>query len=241
LNNKNSERNHKYWVVVPAAGSGQRMGADVPKQYLVLGKQTVLEHTLDALLSCARITGIIVVVAADDKRWPDIKERLKDKRISAATGGVQRCHSVLNGLYQLDGQAHDDDWVLVHDSARPCVRTTDIDTLIDTLAGDTQGGLLGVPVADTMKRVDREGRIITTVERAGLWRALTPQMFRIGHLRSALQQVLAGNRVVTDEAAAMELAGYHPRMVEGQGDNIKVTMPSDLALAEFYLQSRRQS
>ena len=241
LNSKNKELDHKYWAVVPAAGVGQRMGVDVPKQYLVLGKQTVLEYALDALLGCARITGIVVVVAVDDKRWPDIKARSQDKRIAAAVGGTERCHSVLNGLQQLQGQAHDDDWVLVHDAARPCVQAAEIDVLIDTLAGDTQGGLLGVPVADTVKRVDREGRVTKTVERAGLWRALTPQMFRIGQLRAALQQVLASNRVVTDEAAAMELAGYHPRMVAGQADNIKITMPSDLALAEFYLQSRSQA
>lgn len=217
------------------------MGVDVPKQYLVLGNQTVLEHSLDVLLSCMRITGVVVVVATADKRWPDIEMRYQNRQITVAPGGAERCHSVLNGLQQLQGQAHDDDWVLVHDAARPCVRAADIDVLIDTLAGDTQGGLLGVPVADTVKRVDREGRVTTTVERAGLWRALTPQMFRIGQLRTALQQVLASNRVVTDEAAAMELAGYHPRVVAGQADNIKITMPSDLALAEFYLQSRGQA
>lgn len=217
------------------------MGVDVPKQYLVLGNQTVLEHSLDVLLSCTRITGVVVVVATADKRWPDIEMRYQNRQITVAPGGAERCHSVLNGLQQLQGQAHDDDWVLVHDAARPCVRAADIDVLIDTLAGDTQGGLLGVPVADTVKRVDREGRVTTTVERAGLWRALTPQMFRIGQLRTALQQVLASNRVVTDEAAAMELAGYHPRVVAGQADNIKITMPSDLALAEFYLQSRGQA
>ncbi|MGB5305571.1 MAG: 2-C-methyl-D-erythritol 4-phosphate cytidylyltransferase [Gammaproteobacteria bacterium] len=237
----NPERDHKYWAIVPAAGSGRRMGADVPKQYLQLGGQTVLEHALDALLACTRISGIVVVVAPNDERWPAIMTRYRDQRIETATGGAERCHSVLNGLQQLGARAHDEDWVLVHDAARPCLRTTDIDVLIEALHDDTQGGLLGVPVADTLKQVDGAGRITATVERTGIWRALTPQMFRSGQLRAALQQVLANNRVVTDEAAAMELAGYHPRMVEGQGDNIKITLPADLALANFYLHLRSQS
>jgi len=158
--------------------------------------------------------------------------------METASGGAERCHSVLHGLVQLTGAAAEDDWVLVHDAARPCVRQQDIEMLVRTLENDPVGGLLGLPVADTMKQVDAAGTVLQTVERDGLWRALTPQMFRLGLLRDALQQSIASGALVTDEAAAMEMAGHRPRMVQGQGDNIKITRPGDLQLAEFYLQSR---
>jgi 2-C-methyl-D-erythritol 4-phosphate cytidylyltransferase len=228
----------KFHAVVPAAGAGARMGADIPKQYLTLAGQTVLEHSLDALLACKRINRIVLVLSADDEHWPQFRHRYKDSRVETAGGGAERCHSVLNGLEQLAGTAGDDDWVLVHDAARPCVSQQDIESLISALEDDRVGGLLGVAVADTMKQVDAEGAVVQTVERDGLWRALTPQMFRFGLLRDALQQAIARGVLVTDEAAAMEMAGHRPRMVEGQGDNIKITRPGDLQLAEFYLQSR---
>jgi len=144
---------------------------------------------------------------------------------------------VLNGLEHLAGTAGVDDWVLVHDAARPCVRRQDIEMLMTRLEDHEVGGLLGVPVADTMKQVDSDSMILKTVERDGLWRALTPQMFRLGPLRDALQQAIASGVMVTDDASAMEMAGYRARMVEGQADNIKITRPADLQLAEFYLQS----
>ena len=147
---------------------------------------------------------------------------------------------MLNGLQHLAGKADADDWVLVHDAARPCVRLTDIDTLINTLSATAHGGLLGVPVADTMKQVDAEDRITATVAREGLWHAYTPQMFRVGMLRAALQHAIDKDLLVTDEASAMELAGYQLRMVQGQRDNIKITVPADLELAAFYLQTRKQ-
>lgn len=235
-----SGRQHKYWAVVPAAGAGRRMGTDLPKQYLALGSQTVLEHALDALLGCPELAGIVVVVAADDSRWPQLQARYSEQPVTSTSGGSERCHSVLNGLAALAGfSAADDDWVLVHDAARPCVRVTDIRQLIGTLAGHPHGGLLGVPVADTMKRVNSELQVTGTVERAGLWHALTPQMFRIGLLRQALQSAINDRELVTDEAAAMERAGHAPRMVQGQRDNIKITLPSDLALADFYLRTRQ--
>jgi 2-C-methyl-D-erythritol 4-phosphate cytidylyltransferase len=230
---------HHYWAVVPAAGAGTRMGAELPKQYLPLAGKTVIEHTLDALLSCAALSGIVVVVAADDARWPGVAANYRDQPLTAVTGGVERCHSVLNGLEHLAQQAQPDDWVLVHDAARPCLRPADVTTLIETLAGDAHGGLLGVPVADTMKRVNAQQQVTATVERNGLWHALTPQMFRIAQLRAALQDAIDSNVLVTDEATAMERVGHAPRMVQGHRDNIKITLPADLPLAAFYLQARQ--
>ena len=227
----------KFHAVIPAAGAGSRMGADIPKQYLTLAGQTVLEHSLDVLLACEQIATVVLVLSADDERWPEIMHRYKDSRVETVTGGAERCHSVLNGLEHLAGTAGVDDWVLVHDAARPCVRRQDIEMLMTRLEDHEVGGLLGVPVADTMKQVDSDSMILKTVERDGLWRALTPQMFRLGPLRDALQQAIASGVMVTDDASAMEMAGYRARMVEGQADNIKITRPADLQLAEFYLQS----
>jgi 2-C-methyl-D-erythritol 4-phosphate cytidylyltransferase len=198
------------------------MQAETPKQYLQLADKTVLEHTLDTLLACERLSGVILVLSASDQHWAEIEGRYKGQALETVTGGVERCHSVLNGLQHLAGKAEESDWVLVHDAARPCVRRGDIETL-------------------TMKRVDDGLRVTATVEREGLWHAYTPQMFRAGMLRAALQQAVDQGCMVTDEASAMELAGYPPRMVQGHRDNIKITVPSDLALAAFYLQSRTLS
>ncbi len=217
------------------------MQAETPKQYLQLGDKTVLEHTLNTLLGCERLSGVLLVLSDTDQHWPEIEDRYKDQAVETVTGGAERCHSVLNGLHQLAGKSDDNDWVLVHDAARPCVRRSDIDILISTLETDAVGGVLGVPVADTMKRVDDGLRVTATVEREGLWHACTPQMFRVGMLRAALQQAIDKHCMVTDEASAMELAGYSPRMVQGHRDNIKITVPSDLALAAFYLQSGAES
>lgn len=231
----------KLWAVVPAAGAGRRMSTNIPKQYLRLGEKTVLEHTLDTLLACPQLAGVVVVLSADDGYWPGLRDRYFNARLEVVTGGAERCHSVLNGLVHLAGRANADDWVLVHDAARPCVQLSDIEKLIETLAATTDGGLLGVPVADTMKQVDGNDRVTATVARDGLWHAYTPQMFRLGRLQTALQYAIDNDLLVTDEASAMELAGYLPRMVQGQRDNIKITVPSDLELAAFYLQAGKQS
>lgn len=231
----------QFWAIVPAAGAGKRMDTAIPKQYLPLGDKTVLEHTLDTLLSCQRLAGVILVLSPGDERWVEIQHRYSKQPLDTVTGGAERCHSVLNGLDYLAARTSDADWALVHDAARPCVRIEDIERLITTLEGTSEGGLLGVPVADTMKRVDEDVSISGTVDRNGLWHAFTPQMFRVGALRAALQQAIDQGQQVTDEASAMELAGYRPRMVQGARDNIKITVPSDLALAAFYLQSRSTS
>jgi 2-C-methyl-D-erythritol 4-phosphate cytidylyltransferase len=226
----------KYWAVVPAAGSGRRMASDIPKQYLPLRGSTVLEYTLNTLFSCQLIEGVVLALSAEDGYWPEIAPRFSDNNLVCVAGGDERCHSVLNAVHHLSSFADAQDWVLVHDAARPCVHAADITGLIETLADDVCGGLLGVPVADTMKRLGADGRVAGTVDRQTLWHAQTPQMFRLGLLESALEQAIAQDRLVTDEASAMEMAGYRPCMVRGHADNIKITMPSDLALAEFYLQ-----
>lgn len=217
------------------------MAADTPKQYLPIGDRTVIEHTLNALLSCRHCHSITVAVAAGDARWPEIGQRYTNRRVVAVHGGDERSQSVLNALDSLAPSTQDTDWVLVHDAARPCLRTEDVETLIETLADDAVGGLLGVPVADTMKQVDTNGRVTQTVSREDLWHALTPQMFRFGLLRSALSEALSAGQTVTDEASAMELAGHHPRVVQGHRDNIKITLPADLSLAAFYLQTGASS
>jgi 2-C-methyl-D-erythritol 4-phosphate cytidylyltransferase len=227
----------KYWAVVPAAGSGRRMASDIPKQYLPLRGSTVLEYTLNTLFACDPIEGVVLALSSEDGYWPEIAPRFSDKNLACVAGGDERCHSVLNAVHHLRGFADTHDWVLVHDAARPCVRVDDVTTLIETLADDVCGGVLGVPVADTMKRLGVDGRVEGTVDRQGLWHAQTPQMFRLGLLQSALEQAIAQERLVTDEAAAMEMAGYRPGMVRGHADNVKITVPSDLALAEFYLRA----
>ena len=217
------------------------MSTNIPKQYLPLADKTVLEHTLDTLLSCQPFAGVVLVLSDGDGYWESIQGRYLDQPLETTIGGAERCHSVLNGLKQLAGRAREDDWVLVHDAARPCVRLSDIEKLISALSSSTDGGLLGVPVANTMKRADSEHRITATVDREGLWHAYTPQMFRVGRLRAALQQAIDNDLLVTDEASAMEHAGYQPRMVQGQRDNIKITVPADLELAAWYLQARAQA
>jgi len=222
------------WVLVPAAGRGTRMGATVPKQYLPLAGSTVIEQTLGRLASHPRIAGLMVVLDANDSFWPTLELALPVP-LHTTTGGAERYASVDNGLAALAELTDPEDWVLVHDAARPCLRHHDIDRLLDTLSDHPVGGLLASPVADTMKRSDQQGEVIETVDRARLWRALTPQMFRLGMLRTALHNALQQQLPVTDEASAIELSGARPRLVEGHPDNIKITHPADLALAELFI------
>lgn len=227
----------KYWAVVPAAGVGRRMNTDVPKQYLEIMGKTLIEHTLQRLLDFSLLEKIVVVLGGDDDYYPDI-ELLRDPRIILAKGGKERYHSVMNGLAVLDELAEDTDWVLVHDVARPCIRRSDLDWLVKSLESDPVGGLLGVPVRDTMKRSNEDGVVAQTIDRDNLWHALTPQMFRLQPLIAGLSRAMEAGMPITDEASAMEFAGHKPRMVEGHGDNIKVTRASDLALVSLYLQQQ---
>ncbi|MCF6354022.1 MAG: 2-C-methyl-D-erythritol 4-phosphate cytidylyltransferase [Candidatus Polarisedimenticolaceae bacterium] len=224
-----------YWAVVPAAGVGRRMGSDIPKQYLLLNGRRVIEHTLQRLLNHPQIRQTLVALSPDDEWWLDT-DYANHADVIRVDGGAERCYSVLNALNRLSEMAAEDDWVLVHDAARPCLRSSDVDALIEQLNNHPVGGILGMPVRDTMKRTDESGKIAETVCREGLWHAFTPQMFRLGLLRSALLQALEQGLRVTDEASAVELAGYSPRLIEGHPDNIKITRPEDLALAAFYLQ-----
>lgn len=223
------------WIVIPAAGVGRRMGADVPKQYLALQGKPILVHAIERLAALPGVQGVMVAISETDEYWPALDLSLPVPLWTCA-GGVERCHSVLNALTDLGLHAADEDWVLVHDAARPCVRHDDLEKLLATLEADEVGGLLAMPVRDTMKRAEPDGRVVTTEPREGLWHALTPQMFRLGLLRHALEEAIEAEELVTDESAAMERAGYRPRLVEGHGDNIKITRPEDLALAEFFLQ-----
>ncbi len=225
----------RYWAVVPAAGVGRRMGSDIPKQYLSLNGRPVIEHTLNTLLSCPRLEGVYVAISPGDEWWSELAIA-DNPRVVRVDGGAERSHSVLNALqFMQPTAAAEDDWVLVHDAARPCLRQEDLNALIDQVKDHPVGGLLGVPVRDTMKRTVDGASVSETVVREGLWHAYTPQMFRLGTLRQALEQAQANGFVITDDASAIELAGMAPLMVDGHDDNIKITRPEDLALAEFYL------
>ena len=240
------------WAVVPAAGIGRRMGAEKPKQYLKLLDKTVIEHSLAPFCAHPLIAGIVVVIAEDDPHWQTLAVS-RHPKISRAAGGEERCHSVLNGLNHLAARAAEDDWVLTHDAARPCVKSADLDLLIAAVKDHAVGGLLAAPLSDTVKRAEQGGvpaecpatgatyEVQTTVNRDGLWRALTPQMFRLAPLRESLAAVVAQQGVATDEAQAMESQGYKPRLVPGGAHNIKIARPEDLALAEFYLRQARRA
>ena len=223
-------RGERRWAVVPAAGRGERFGGRLPKQYAPLGGRSVLSWTLAALLGEPSIHGVMVALAAGDRRFARLAET-RDPRVRTCLGGARRELSVANALDALSGDARDEDWVLVHDAARPCLRREDLRGLIAAVAGDPVGGLLALPVSDTLKFAGRDGRSERTVPREGLWRALTPQMFRYGVLRRALALSIERQRDVTDEASAVEALGLRPRLVPGRAGNIKVTLPEDLALA----------
>jgi 2-C-methyl-D-erythritol 4-phosphate cytidylyltransferase len=221
------------WCVVPAAGRGLRVGGDRPKQYLPLGGRLLIEHTLDRLARHPRVAGLLVVLSPGDELWPGLSA-LHGKPVLTAPGGAERCDSVLAGLQALPAEVGDEDFVLVHDAARPCVRLADISSLIEQgMRGD--GGLLGAPLRDTLKRADEAGRSALTEPRDLRWRAFTPQMFRRAALSAALREASRRGVTVSDEAMAMELAGHAPLLVEGAEDNIKVTTAADFALAEFLL------
>lgn len=212
------------------------MQAAVPKQYLPLRGRPVLLHTIERMCAYSRIDGVLVGIGARDNHWASVQERCAafSKFLGSFTGGDERAHTVLNGIEALSGKAQDRDWVMVHDGVRPCVRHADIAQLVDSVR-EGCGGLLAVAVNDTVKRTDADGMVLETVPRAGLWRALTPQMFRLADLRRALKAALARGGEITDEAAAVERIGLRPRVVAGQVDNVKITFPADLALAELIL------
>lgn len=228
----------RYWAVIPAAGSGIRMGGSIPKQYLSLAGHTVIEHVLGLLEAEPEVAGVTVAVAADDPYWKRYLLKPRSKPVRIADGGRERAHSVLNALTSLRDELKDDDWVLVHDAARPCLHPRDLSLLIQVLGKDPVGGILAMPVSDTLKRVDDELYITATPDRSGLWRAFTPQMFRYKLLMDALAAAITAGEVPTDEAGAMERQKHEVKVVEGRSDNIKITRPDDVALAEAILAHR---
>ena len=221
----------EFYALVPAAGLGARMGHELPKQYLPLAGQPMIAHALNTLCSSPEISMVFVVLAPDDTLFHTYHwSRFRDKLQPLFCGGERRSDTVLNGL--IASELEPDDWVLVHDAARPCLTQERLAKLIAELRDDAVGGILAVPVADTLKRADDMGRIARTEDRAGLWQAQTPQMFRAGLLAQALQSAPQ----VTDEASAIEALGLHPKLVPGEPTNFKVTYPQDLLLAELLLQ-----
>ncbi|MBL1142809.1 MAG: 2-C-methyl-D-erythritol 4-phosphate cytidylyltransferase [Proteobacteria bacterium] len=224
----------KYWVVIPAAGVGKRMGVDKPKQYISVNGKTIIEHTIDCFINREEIEAVVVAISKADEYWPDL-EIAKHEKVIAAPGGVERYQSVFNGLQVLQDKAKKNDWILVHDAARPCLNQSAIDRLIINLRTHDVGGILAMPCRDTMKRANESGVIVDTVERESLWHAQTPQMFKYGKLFSAIEKILDGDIVITDEAMAMELAGYNPMLVQGHQENIKITHKDDLQYLEHFL------
>ena len=230
----------KFWLIIPAAGIGTRMQMDKPKQYLQIENKTILEHAISCFLDHPAFKEVYVGLSEQDVYFDQCGLNL-DSRITAFKGGSERADTVLKGLEFISDKADPDDWVWVHDAARPCLSKAEIDLLIDELRHTDAGLVLGVPVSDTLKRVNgckEQGKypeINATVDRAGLWRAMTPQIFKYAALRQALDFCRDNNKVITDEASALESIGQRALMVQGSEQNIKVTLPADVAKAQEYL------
>lgn len=228
----------QFIVVVPAAGVGKRMLASCPKQYLTIGNQTILSHTVNRLLSHKNITKVILALSDDDDYFPQ-SALANNPNIIRVSGGKDRVDSVLSGLQVINDQ----EWVLVHDAARPCVTHDDIDKLIQQCLSNNNGGLLSAPVVDTMKlAIDKNSNETTgvreTIDRSHLWHAFTPQMFKVTDLKHAIEQAQKKGLVITDESSAIESIGLPCLLVSGRRDNIKITRPEDLVLADFYLKQQ---
>lgn len=236
------QQSDKFWAIVPAAGVGRRMqtkgSSGVPKQYLPLLDRTVIEHSLERLLALPQIGKVLVALDPEDGHWQHLSVS-RDPRVERVAGGQDRHNSVFNALNVLADRAAKSDWVLVHDAVRPCVTPGCITRMIRQLSNHPVGGLLGFPLADTLKKVDDAGLVERTVDRNGMWAAATPQMFRYGTLMEALTALLATGRLPTDEAMAIEHLGLQPRMVAGRRDNIKITLLGDLELAAIILRAQQ--
>jgi len=230
------DKNKQFWMVIPATGSGQRMNADRPKQYLKLSSRTILEHTLDNVLSHPRVSGAVLVLSGEDQYWQKLQYQ-HEKPIYTCIGGEQRYHSVYNGLVALQQQLDVTPMVLIHDAVRPFVSHSDLDALIAVAENNEAGALLAVPVADTLKFADDKQAIINTQSRENLWRAFTPQAFKLDKIKTALERVIRDDLEITDDASAMEVMGYRPELVASDGVNIKITTQHDLLLAEMIVKS----
>jgi 2-C-methyl-D-erythritol 4-phosphate cytidylyltransferase/2-C-methyl-D-erythritol 2,4-cyclodiphosphate synthase len=230
----------RVWAIVPAAGRGERFvsSTPIPKQYAPLQGATVLEWSLRAILAEPRVHAVVVALAPDDAHWPGVAAKLNHPKLRTTVGGVNRQDSVANGLEFLAGCAAADDWILVHDAARPCLSAAELSALLDAVGGGTDspagGAILAAPIVDTVKR--ELGDHVVTVDRQGLWRALTPQVFPYGLLRHALKEAALAGISATDEAQAVERMGLRPLLVQGSPFNVKVTLRSDLGVAAKILQ-----
>jgi len=232
----------RYWAIIPAAGVGRRMQTDpslaaVPKQYLELNGRTITEHTLRRVSQLSCLSAIVLVLGKEDNWWQTLNLELSAE-LMTAEGGAERANSVLNGLLSLQAHASAEDWVLVHDVVRPCVALHDMEKLISSFSNESVGGILAAPVRETLKRVKADLSIETTVPREHYWLAATPQMFRYGLLKSALEKALADNVLITDESHAMEYAGHWVKVVQGSSENIKITQTEDIFLAEQILKKQ---
>lgn len=222
----------QYWMVIPATGTGERMNADCPKQYLKLSAKTILQHTLDNVLSHPAISGAVLILNSEDHYWQQLNYQ-HAKPVYLCTGGKQRYHSVYNGLVTLKQKLNENPIVLIHDAVRPFVSHTDLDNLLEAVDNNEAGALLAAPVTDTLKVVDNNLTVKCTHPRENLWRAFTPQAFKLDKILAALDTVIKDGLAITDDASAMELMGYNPSLVAGDGHNIKITTPQDLVLAEL--------
>ena len=245
----------RYWLIMPAAGVGRRFGTSRPKQYAPLHGRTVIEWALTPFLADPTCAGIVVALAAEDPYWAEVSNRLagipgRTPELIFAGGGAERSHTVRKGLAALRERAASDDWVLVHDAARPCLSPADLQLLLSSVSSHRVGGLLATPAADTLKRAATSpatgaavagAEVEQTVDRAGLWRALTPQMFRYQMLCDALDHALVSGQLPTDEAQALEWMGERPVLVQGSAANIKITSADDLVLAAALLNARSLS
>ena len=228
-------KKNKYFLVVPASGIGQRMNSQIPKQYLKLENGlSILDQCLESTLSSEFISGFIVALDKKDKLFKSSVFAAHEKLISIVNGGKERFHSVQSALSELSQIAKPDDWVLVHDAVRPCIKKDDIHKLIEEVGDDKVGGILADKVVDTVKQKNSNG-LVSTIDRKKLHLAQTPQMFRFGILKEAIEKAIKLNIHVTDESEALECLGYSIRIVDGSSSNIKITTQEDLELANYYL------
>ena len=218
------------WAVIPAAGVGKRYSSDIPKQYLPLSGIPVLLHSINKLVKLDEIEEILVVLNPEDTFWE--KLNFSHPKVKAIHGGLQRCNSVNSALEELSGRAKKGDWVLVHDAVRPCISDSDLKKITSLVIDEEVGGLLAFPILDTIKEVGENLDVQKTIPRGNLWSAMTPQIFRYGVLKQALEAAIMAGESVTDEASAIEAIGLTPRIIQGEKTNIKITHPSDMVLAE---------